>query len=479
MWPGLVGHHREVAPERARFARRRLIGAACVAFALVMSASSAWARQPIRMWFWGAPPEYRHALEEALVKPFNASQTQYLLTVDYHIGAGNAARLALLGGAGPDLVFADAPSDVRLLAHAGLLAPLDRYADTMGWRARLQPPLLASCTYRGALYCLPLSQETVGMFYSKPVLREHGWAVPRTQAELESVMRQAQAAGLYASVTGNRHWQPTNENYSSLFLNQYLGPAQMACLVSGKSRWNSPAVRQAISELRRWYRSGYLGNQDYFALDFDSSLELLRQGRSPFFFAPTILFQWTPRYFKGANAGDLGFAPMPRFNADAPYPLFDLGTAFTYSINAHSKVKDGAALVLDMMMSPRFVLEIARMWPGYWAPPLKTFPQAPAADPIERLYFKTMEDISTAVDLGSFGYRTSSFLPAGTKNIFIQDIEAVWLDQESPAQMTDKIQRSFDDEQARGFVQMLPTPSGGCRRDLPAAVGFPDTGSQP
>jgi raffinose/stachyose/melibiose transport system substrate-binding protein len=441
--------------------------------AALLPLCSAWARQPITMWFWGATPDYRRALEGALITPFNKSQSQYELVVEYRASVDNDVRVALMGGGGPDLVYTSGPADVVSLARAGKLAPLDSYANTLAWNDRLQKPLLASCMFHGRLYCVPLSQEADGLFYNKAVLKKYGWSTPRTEAEVESIMRQAQAAGLYASVTGNRRWQPVNENYSSIFLNQYLGPADMACLIAGRSRWTSPPVQQAMVELRRWFQNGYLGNQDYFALDFDVSLLLLKQGRSPFFFAPTILFQWAPKYFKGREADDIGFAPIPRLSPNAPYPFFDIGTAFTYSINEKSKVKDGAAQVLQMMLSPRFITEIAKSWPGYWAPPLKQFPSDPQAGPIGQLYYKSMLQVSQAVARGDYGYRTGTFLPPNTKDIFVQDVEAVWLDQETPLQMLEKVQRTFDHEQSLGLVRPLAAPVGPCPEILTASTGRP------
>lgn len=445
-----------------------------VVAALLLPGAS-WARQPITMWFWGATPDYRRALDEALVKPFNASQSQYELVIEYRRTVDNDVRVASMGGGGPDLVYTSGPSDVLTLARAGKLAPLDADAQKLGWNDRLAGPLLASCRLNGHLYCLPMSQEADGMFYNKAVLKTYGWPIPKTRAEVESIMRQAQAKGLYASVTGNRLWQPVNENYSTIFLNQYVGPAGMACLVAGRSSWTSPSVQQAMGELKRWYRSGFLGGKDYFALDFDISLLLFKQQRSPFFFAPTILFQWAPKYFKGADFDDIGFAPIPQLGADTPYPFFDLGTAFTYSINARSKVKDGAAQVLDMMLSPRFITQIAKSWPGYWAPPLKQFPSDPNADAIGKLYYKAMAQVSDAVARGDYGYRTGTFLPPNTKDIFVWDVEAVWLDQETPLQMLQKVQRTFDHEKALGLVRPPAAPTDHCPWILPAASATPNS----
>lgn len=436
--------------------------------ALALPWGAALARQPVTMWFWGATPNYRRALDDALVKPFNASQDKYTLVIEYRRSVDNDVRVASIGGGGPDLIYTSGPSDVLTLARAGNLAPLDGYAKTMGWTDRLEGPLLASCSINGHLYCLPLSQEVDGLFYNKAVLKKYGWSVPKTMAEAEATMKAAQAAGLYASVTGNRLWQPVNENYSTIFLNQFVGPKDMACLVAGKSRWTSPRVIQSMVELKRWYRSGYLGNHDYFALDFDISLLLLKQGRSPFFYAPTILFQWAPKYFNGADADNIGFAPIPQLSPNSPYPSFDLGTAFTYSINARSKVKDGAAMVLNMMLSPRFITQVAKTWPGYWAPPLKSFPTDPNADATGRLFYKTMGMVSQAVSEGNYGYRTGTFLPPNTKDIFVTDVEAVWLDQETPRQMLEKVQRTFDHERSLGLVRPPARPVDHCPEELAA-----------
>ena len=455
----------------------RAIVAALVA-ALVLPWNEARARQPVTMWFWGATPNYRRALDDALVKPFNASQDKYTLEIEYRRSVDNDVRVASVGGGGPDLVYTSGPSNVVTLARAGDLAPLDTYAKAMGWTDRLEGPLLASCSVKGHLYCLPLSQEGDGLFYNKAVLKKFGWSIPKTMAEAENTMKAAQAKGLYASVTGNRLWQPVNEDYSTIFLNQFVGPEDMACLIAGKSRWTSPEVVNSMVELKRWYKSGYLGGTNYFALDFDISLLLLKQGRSPFFYAPTILLQWAPKYFSGPEADNIGFAPIPRLSLKSSYPSYDIGTAFTYSINANSKVKQGAAMVLDMMLSHRFITQIAKDWPGYWAPALKVFPTDPTADAIGQLFYKMMGMISQAVADGNYGYRTGTFLPPQTKDIFVTDVEAVWLDQETPRQMLEKVQRTFDHERSIGLLRPPARSPDHCAVEFGTDPSSPMPGSR-
>jgi len=218
-------------------------------------------------------------------------------------------------------------------------------------------------------------------------------------------------------------------------------------------------MQEAMNELNRWYRSGFLGGSDYFVLNFDSSLSLLHQGRAPFFFAPVFAFQWATAYFQGAEANDLRFAPFPNMNPALPYPLFDVGSAFSLSINAHSHVKDGAAAVLNWILSRQFVLAVSRQWPGYWAIPLVDFPQDPQATGVTRRYYEAMEQITAAVRRGAYGYNVDAYFPDVTKALLGQDLEAVWLGQETSDQMLQRAGRALARERSRGAtLSDIPLP---------------------
>jgi raffinose/stachyose/melibiose transport system substrate-binding protein len=424
----------------------------------LLAAGPAVARQKISMWFWGASPAYQQALQDNLVTPFNRSQNQYDLQIEYRISVDNDIRVAAIAGRGPDLIYTSGPSNVMPLAKAGKLEPLDAYDHIYGWSERLLPALLNTCRQAGRLYCMAPCLATIGMFYNKAVLAENGWAVPRTGKEVEAIMRAAQAKGMYASVTGNAGWQPVNEDYVTVFLNQIAGPDYLYSLLTGHGDWTSPSMVSAMTELKRWYQSGFLGGSDYFALGFDSALELLQRRRSPFLFGPSYIYQWAGIYFQGADADNLGFAPFPQLNPSMPYPIYSIGSPFTYSINANSKVKDGAAMVLNTMMSPAFAVAMAKVWPGYWAIPLKHFPADPSARGITKSYYQAMDVITGAVDKGRFGYEIYSFFPSLSADIFIQDVEAVWVDRESPQQMLKKVGRAFADKYKRGLTQQV-TPA--------------------
>ncbi|SDN79215.1 ABC transporter substrate-binding protein [Ensifer sp. YR511] len=437
---------------------KRIFGSALVISA-TLGAGPAFSKDKITMWFWGASPAYQQALDEALTKPFNASQDQYELVIEYRTSVDNDVRTSVMAGQGPDLVYTSGPSDVTPLAKAGKLAPMEDYAKKYGWSERLLRPVLDTCQQIGHLYCLPPSVMADGMYYNQAVLAENGWDVPKNKDDLEKIMKAAQEKGMYASVTGNSGWQPINENYASIFLNQIVGPKYIYELLTGKEDWSSPEMNAAIKELDRWYKAGYLGGKDYFSLNFDSSIALLQQKRSPFFFAPSFSYQWAVNYFKDDSADDLGFAAFPNMNSSQPYPIYSIGSAFTYSINANSQVKDGAAMVLDMMMSKKFATDIAKVWPGYWSIPLNDFPNDPTATGITKSYYDAMADITAAVKQGHFGYKIVAFFPPATKDVFIQDLESVWLSKETPEEMLEKAGKAFEKESRRGLVPQVTAPT--------------------
>ena len=116
-------------------------------------------------------------------------------------------------------------------------------------------------------------------------------------------------------------------------------------------------------------------------------------------------------------------------------------------------------MVLNAMLSPEFTIGMARVWPGYWATPLKHFPQDPTARGITKSFYESMAAITDRVDKGQFGYDIYSFFPTSSVDILIQDVEAVWVDRESSQQMLGKVGRAFTGKYKRGLIQQITAPT--------------------
>ena len=67
------------------------------------------------------------------------------------------ANTAIASGTGPDVIFYDAgPGFAGVLAEAGLLVPLDDYAEQYGWKERVAAPAVEATTLDGVFYGMPL-----------------------------------------------------------------------------------------------------------------------------------------------------------------------------------------------------------------------------------------------------------------------------------------------------------------------------------
>jgi raffinose/stachyose/melibiose transport system substrate-binding protein len=438
-----------------------LLLSACGGGSSSSSAAGAGPRQKLVMWFWGAPPAHQKTMQDVLVDGFNTSQDKYTLSVTYDNNVDSNVQVALAANKGPDVVYSSGPSYAAAYASEGKLADLDSYSAKYGWKDKLLSPMYESGTVAGKLYDLPNSVSTYGVFYNKKVLATLGVPAPTTFAELTADMDKAKSAKLYASVTGNKGWKPVNLDYASIFLNHDAGPTAVYDAVQGKTPWTSASLQQAVAASAAFYKSGYLAGKDYSNLNFDQSMQLLAAGKSPFFFAPTLAFQFATDYFNDAagNTSDLGFTAFPNVNPSLPSPTYALGTTAALSVNANSPNKDGAAEVINYMMTEQFFTEMTKTWPGYWGVPLKTLDTVDATQftGLSNVYVKALQDMNKAVDSGNFGLDISTFFPPATQTA-LTNIDTVWLGTATPEEFLKTVQTAYDKDKAKNLIAPVPQP---------------------
>lgn len=417
-------------------------------------------RQDLTLWFWGAPPAHRDVMEEVLVDGFNASQDKYTLSVTYNEKVDSNIQTALSAGEGPDVVYGSGPAFVSLFAQSGKLVNLDSYSEQYGWKDRVLQPIYESGTVDGSLYAVANSLNTIGVFYNKAVLDELGQKVPTSLAELETALQAAADAGLYPSVTGNKGWQPVNENYSAMFLTAVAGPQNMYDVLTGTKSWTDQPFVDAIQMSADWYQNGFLGGGQYPNLNFLESMQLLADGQSPFFFGPTIAFQFATEFFndEAGNVDDLGFIPFPTVTEGLDSPLFTLSTAASFSVNASSKNPDGAAAVIDYILQPEFAQKMTAVWPGYWAVPLNGLEfDTSSFTGLSPAFADAIGQLVPAVEDGRFGYFSGTFFPPQTQQQMI-DIDTVWTGQQSAESFLTKVESTFAPELEAGAVPPIPKP---------------------
>lgn len=407
------------------------------------------------MWFWVPPVEHQVLMNEYFIDGVNESQDRFTLNVEYKSGNGQAIATALAANTGPDVVCTSGPAFVTNYSSNGKLENLDGYSEKYGWKDRMIEPIYNLTTYQDSLYGVSNSLMIMGVFYNKKVMAEHGWEVPTTIEEMEAIMEEAKAKGLYASVTGNKGYKPVNANYASLFLNHIAGPDIIKKCINGEESWNNPLMVEALNKSAEWYQKGYLGGDNYSDLNFNEAVQLLAMGMSPFFIGPSNVFQWTPQYFLGLTADDLGFFPFPATNDRVDYPTYTLGVTYCFSINAASQYKDEAAEVIDFALTNDFMVNMTKDWPGYWAVPIKEYDiPADTMTGISELFCDVITDVRQSIDQGKYGYYTTSYFPPATDTA-MQDIDTVWLGEMTAEQLLDRVDAEFEKEQAAGMVNKL------------------------
>lgn len=416
-------------------------------------------RTPLTMWFWGAAPEQRDVLQKVLIDKFNNMQDKYELNIEYRASVNKDIGVALAASEGPDIVYESSPSLIMKYVEAGKVDSLETYAEKYGWKDKLIGALYESSTVEGKLYSIPMGLNVIGMVYNKKVLEQNGWSVPTTIDALVDVMEQAKAKGLYASVTGNKGWQPTNEDYTSLFLTHFAKAETVRKALTNEIDWNNPEIAFAVEKSKEWFQNGYLGGKDYTNLDWGSSAQLLAEGRSPFFFGPTKFLQNAPSFFTGDAKNDLGFAPFPA-GIEGIGERYAFGATGVLGINANSKHKDAAAEVINMIINKDFVAEMARDWPGYWGVPLKDLDiDTSKLDGVSKTFFEAMQLAVDAIGKGNFGFYASSYMPSNTFDILGVNIDTVWYDQESTEQILKKADEAFDKEYNKDELPPVPQPN--------------------
>ena len=419
-------------------------------------------REEINLWFWGAEPYAQKAMKESLVDPYNASQDKYQLVVEFRPSVDADMTTALAANQGPDIVYGSGPAFVMPLVEAGKLEVMDKYAEEYGWEDRILQPYYESGTVDGNLYSLTNGISTMGVFYNTKVLEDNGWEVPETIEDMEKIMDEAMEKGLYASVTGNKGWQPVNENYASLFLTHVATPDTVYKCLTGEESWENDDVKAAVEKSKEWWDKGYLAGDDYVNLNFSESLQLLADEKAPFFIGPSIAFQWAASFFTEDKTENIAFIPFPA-TEEVPEETYTLGAACTLSINANvsQEHKDEAAKIIDIMMSPEFTQEMTTAWPGYWGTPLRDLSSVDTSEMgyLSKSFMEVVQNVSEAVEKGNFGFYDNVFFPADTQQRIV-NIDEVWFGTTSVDDYVTSLESAFKEEFDKGLVPPIPKPAG-------------------
>ncbi|MEU3612405.1 extracellular solute-binding protein [Streptomyces sp. NPDC006872] len=257
----------------------------------------------------------------------------------------------LASDSAPDLA---APSDLLGGVKDNLLTNLDAYDKAYGWSGKVPASALApgrvamGVIGAGSLYQAGGSAgPLVGVFYNKELAAKVGMkTVPASIAELEAVMAKTKKSGITPIVASNQ--DGLIGHLYNLLLGDYMGAQKLSDIVYHKpgATLDTPAAVQATETLQKWIKAGYFAS-DVNALNQEASYGQFTGGKGLLFFQGSWITQTIDKNFKGKY----GVFPMPPATEGGQYAGMTSNT-LAFSIAAHSKNKDAAALFLDFLTTP-------------------------------------------------------------------------------------------------------------------------------
>jgi raffinose/stachyose/melibiose transport system substrate-binding protein len=245
---------------------------------------------------------------------------------------------------------------------AGLLLPLDSYADAYGWTDRIPASVRALASYsddgktfgQGSLYGLSQVGEVVGVYYNKSKLSDLGLQPPKTLDEFEAALAKAKRAGEIPIQFGDLDGWPGIHEFG-LVQNQYVPRDQIHDLAFGLpgASWTSPENTAAATTLDGWVKDGYF-TPGAVGLAYDAAWPAFGKGQGVFLISGT----WLAADLVNTPLGD-GFGFMlPPVGPSGELTVTG-GTGLPFSITAASDKADAAAAYINFVVSPEAMKIVA------------------------------------------------------------------------------------------------------------------------
>ena len=270
---------------------------------------------------------------------------------------GQNIKLQMSGDDAPDIVQAgQAFTMMGPLVEAGLMRPLDDYAELYGWADRFGPGLLDQARFEpdgskfgtGNLYGLAKGGNMVGIFYNRAILDELGISAPfASLADFQAALDAADAAGYTAMALGNADQWPANHTLSVL-MSQTCDNAEMLGWIYGNdgSDFTAPCFLEASQIMEDWADSGLI-DKNANSLSFDDGINRFAEGNSAFF----VTGNWALPTMADKMGDNVGFTGFPPKNAGGPARATGATTS-PFGIGANTEYPDVAANFIDFMTGP-------------------------------------------------------------------------------------------------------------------------------
>ncbi|MCK2243094.1 MULTISPECIES: extracellular solute-binding protein [unclassified Crossiella] len=267
----------------------------------------------------------------------------------------NTTRLGLTSVQAPDVVQVNnGRQDMGAYVKAGLLLPMDGYAEVYRWHQRFPATVLRLARYpasgdplgEGKLFGLPQGGELVGIFFNKQKLARLGIAPPRTWAEFDAALRKAKEVREVPIQFGNLE-KSAGIHLFGFALNRFAPTEDVYKLATGRQGvfWADENPKAAAELLVRWADQGMLTN-GFSGLGSDAAWREFAQDKGVFLVSGT----WLMADLEAAMGDKVGFVLPP---TDDGKVAVTAGTSVPFAISARSRNPDAAAAYIEFLTSSR------------------------------------------------------------------------------------------------------------------------------
>ena len=415
--------------------------------------------EPVTITWWTEPilKSNREAFLTHIVDSFNAAHPDIVLEVLFIADLDRVTRTAVQGGEGPDIIQSPGPAFVMDYVEAGHVLPLDDYAGQYSWAEAIYPWAMDVGRVDGTLYSLPLTYETMVLFYNATLFDQMGWEVPVTSAELETLAQAASDAGLLPFAQSNASWKAANEWFVTIFYNNYAGSQAVYEALTGQRRWDDPLFVEAIQLLKEYMDNGWFSGsrENYYTLQHADIWGALGDGVAAMQMTGTWGFLHARTYFEDTG-NEWGWATLPPLREGAQ-PDYALGIGSSLSINAGTSNPDAVAEVLDWLYNdPQRIARLASdIGGGEFVVPVRIAREDFPPDTDPRL-IEALMAFSATFEEGRYGYTTWTFWPPVTEQYIISGMEQVWNGDITPEEYCAEQQRIFEQDVEAGNVPPIP-----------------------
>ena len=400
-------------------------------------------------------------VQGVFVDAFNEAHPGITLEIIGQEGINETLRVAIQGGAAPDILQTPGANFISEFVEAGLVLPLDEAAAELGWQDKLLGWAYESGQLGGQLYSIPLTYESLVLFYNKTLFEEQGWSPPTNIEEFNALADAAIALGIHPTAGGNATWQGYNEIILGMYLSNVAGPENFHQAMTGEIPWSDQSIADSYELFRRHMVDGWFsgGLENFLANGGDDAPVELASGQAAMMMDGTWRFRSLDPFFVEIGT-EWDWAPLPTMSDRIDNYNYTLATGSTLSINGASPNADAAVKVLDFLLSDasRALQLAADVGFGEWVVPIH-FSAGDFPEGTDERVARFFADFAAVTGEGRIGYTTWTFWPSTVSLYSWDGLERVWFGEESIEEYLAAHQALWDEAVAEG--NMLPVPAPG------------------